>query len=91
MKCAAYLYTIYTRLRNDMHGLSKIMCSIGLVCYVIGLSLHYIGDWLRTSDFFFNLGHAFFPLGVFGYLSGPLKEVNKPEEDKSDMSSRAGE
>jgi hypothetical protein len=54
------------------------MCGIGLTCYGAGLTIQ---EQLRPSDFLFNLGHAFFPLGVYGYLSGPLVERNKPDED----------
>jgi hypothetical protein len=68
------------------HGLSITFLLIGLGCYLAGLVLHFVGppsdkvEWLRTSDFLYNIGHGFFPLAIYNFMAGRLREVNKPEE-----------
>jgi hypothetical protein len=71
------------------HGLSITFLVIGFACYLSGLWLHFVGppsaepgkvEWLRTSDFLYNIGHGFFPLAVYNFLAGHLREVNKPED-----------
>lgn len=72
------------------HGLSVVFFATGAGCYLAGLWLHHLGpaptcpsevEWLRTSDFLFNIGHGFFPLAIYNMLAGRLREVNKPEEE----------
>jgi hypothetical protein len=63
------------------HSLSVVMLVIGLGCYLEGLLLHlFMNEWLRTSDFAYNIGHGFFPLAIYNFGAGKLREINKPEE-----------
>lgn len=43
----------------------------------------FLPDWVRWSDYWLNLGHGFFPVGLYGLFAGRLVERNKPEEDGS--------
>jgi hypothetical protein len=53
---------------------------IGIGCYAAGLALHLMApQWLRTSDYLYNIGHGFAPLAVYNWLAGSLRERNKPE------------
>ena len=63
------------------HSLTIAMGVAGLVCYVGGWIMHVLTpDWLRTSDFLYNIGHGFFPLAVYNMLAGRLRELNRPED-----------
>jgi hypothetical protein len=53
----------------------------GLACYAIGLAMHiWWNEWLRTSDFMYNLGHGILPLAIYNFGAGIWRERNKPEE-----------
>ena len=64
---------------ND-HSLSIVLGILGLTTYAIGITLAVTTDWVRISDFILNLGHGFFPIAVFYFFSGPLRERNRPED-----------
>jgi hypothetical protein len=57
------------------------MAVIGGGCYLEGLLLHtFMNEWLRTSDFMYNLGHGVAPLALYNFGAGYFRETNKPEE-----------
>jgi hypothetical protein len=59
------------------HSLSLVGLGIGTVLNLVALPL----PSGKAFDYLLTYGGSFTVVGLWGLLSGPLKEVNKPEEE----------
>lgn len=60
------------------HSLSIASLLLGVAASAIAFRLIEDGRWF---DLWLGVGQSFITVGGFGFLSGLLKEVNKPEEE----------
>jgi hypothetical protein len=58
------------------HSLSITCLVMGVVCIMIAWPQYEEG---RGWDLWLGFGHGFLTVALFGLLSGPLRERNKPE------------
>lgn len=62
------------------HSLSLVGLGVGTVLTAGAWAL----DEGKAFDTMLGYGQSFTVVGLWGLLSGPLKEVNKPEEEEPD-------
>jgi hypothetical protein len=65
----------------ECHSLTIVLTVLGLVATCLAVALVWPLEADRWFDLLSGLGAGFLTVALFNWLSGPLVERNKPEED----------